>query len=432
MKFKTYTSIQYGFSVDYPSKWAVKEHAAMFLASFVEDPTNEQSCSINITIQNLDVKMTQQQLLEVSIQQIQSINAQDIETGSCTIGKYKGDFLQYYAPEQRIKNKQCFFIKDSSVYIVSYTSSFKNFKSRIHYLDQCCESFKQFTPKGYKYAQFEAFTSTVKNVNNETVYYQYWTPKAWKTSKKEKEGNKQVQEYKDQANDLQLKVEFESLTQKGDETTTDKKHQNNRTHLIYTNSKHNCLFTIDFSFPKEDEETSSSWEPIFKRIVADSKIETSHLVSPIYDRFYNFIFRYYVNLPKSFELDNRSSNTTSMIFIDKEYPHYPVFNITMEDLGVAIPLEKYKEILLSFYTTSVQGARIINEENSRLDKYRALRINMDGRDPEIDKKCKVIIQCAVVKRTKGLLLNVRLPSEIFEEKIKKYFYMFYSLVFYKN
>ncbi|KAK5580969.1 hypothetical protein RB653_000996 [Dictyostelium firmibasis] len=437
-KYSKYISNQYGFELEYPEKWIVKEHSAMYLASFMESK-EESAPNINITIQNLegsigpDQVMTPKQLLDISIQQIEQINATNIETGSCKIGSNNADFLSYYAPEQKVRNKQCFFIKNNNVFIISYTSSNGNFTKHLPVLEHCCQTFKNFEAKGYKYTQMEAFTSNIKS-STKTIFYQYWVPKNWKSSKpKSKEGKHQFQEYTDSSNNLSLKVEVQQKAAAAAETTNQGKKSNsttnNKHHFNYDVWVEDVHLSLSFSCLESDV---VSWEPLFDRFIADLKIDSSILESPVYDRFYNLIFQYYVHIPQSFAMDPRSSSFSSLIFIDQDFPMYPVFNITLEDLGVPIPLEKYRDILLSFYKSSVENARITNEESARIDNYRALRISMDGRDPEIDKNCKVIIQCAVVKRTKGLLLNVRLPTTIFESAYKKYFYMFHSLVFYNK
>ncbi|KAN0047826.1 hypothetical protein ACTA71_002213 [Dictyostelium dimigraforme] len=436
IKYSKYVSNQYGFELEYPAKWMVKEHSAMFLVSFIETK-EENSPSLNITIQNLegsigpDQVMTPKQLLDISIQQIEQINATNIETGSCKIGSNSADFLSYYAPEQKVRNKQCFFIKNNVVFIISYTSPNSKFSKHLPVLDHCCGTFKNFEAKGFKYTQMEPFTSSIKSscTPSTTYYYQYWVPKTWRSKPKTKEGKHQVQEYIDSSNNLSLKVEVQQKTNSSDEKETKKSSSitNNKHHFNYELSIQDIHLSLNFTCLENE---AISWEPLFERLMADLKIDTSFLESPGYDRFYNFIFHYYIHVPQSFTMDPRSSNFTSLIFVDQDYPMYPIFNITLEDLGVPISLDKYKDILLSFYKNSVENSRIISQDPARIDKYRALRISMDGRDPEIDKNCKVIIQCAVVKRTKGLLLNVRLPTNIFEGAYKKYFYIFSSLSFY--
>ncbi|KAM9978420.1 hypothetical protein ACTFIY_012174 [Dictyostelium cf. discoideum] len=432
IQYSKYVSNQYGFELEYPSTWIVKEHSAMFLASFIES-NDKNAPSLNVTIQNLegstgsDQSMTPKQLLDISIQQIQQINATHIETGPCRIGSNSADYLSYYAPEQKVRNKQCFFIKNNNVFIISYTSSNGEFTKNLPALEHCCETFKNFEAKGFKYTQMEAFTSAIKSASSSsstTYYYQYWVPKTWKSKKESKH-----QEYTDSSNNLSLVVEVQNKTNTPQVKETKKSItiNNNKHHFHYDVTIEDIHLSLVFTCLENE---SNSWEPLFERFIADLKIGTSFLESPVYNRFYNFIFKFYVHIPKSFAMDPRSSNFTSLIFLDQDYPVYPIFNITLEDLGASIKLEQYKDLLLSFYENSVENARIISQDPARIDNYRALRINMDGRDPEIDKDCKVIIQCAVVQRTKGLLLNLRLPKNIFDNAYKKYFYIFPSLVFY--
>ncbi|KAN0041485.1 hypothetical protein ACTFIV_004026 [Dictyostelium citrinum] len=447
IKYSKYVSNQYGFEIEYPEKWIIKEHSAMYLASFVESK-DLNSPSLNITIQNLEGSlgpgqtMTPKQLLDILIQQIEQVNATNIETGSCKIGSNNADFLSYFVPEQKVRNKQCFFIKNNSVFIISYVSPNSKFTKNLPVLENGCETFKIFEAKGFKYSHMEAFTSSIKSATStstsstslspspSTYYYQYWVPKTWKSKPKTKEGKHQVQEYTDSSNNLSLRVEVQQKTNK----TTDVKET--KTSTTITKDKHNFHYDVTiedihlslvFTCLQGDE---ASYEPLFERFIADLKLDTSFLESPIYDRFYNFIFKFHIHIPHSFKMDPTLSNFTSSIFVDQDYPMYPIFNITLEDLGIPIALDKYKEILMSFYQHTVEDIRINSQENDRADNYRALRIHLDGRDPEIDKNCKIIIKCAVVKRTKGLLLNLRLPTDIYESFYKKYFYLFTSLVFY--
>lgn len=53
IQYSKYVSNQYGFELEYPSNWIVKEHSAMFLASFMES-NDKNSPSLNVTIQNLE------------------------------------------------------------------------------------------------------------------------------------------------------------------------------------------------------------------------------------------------------------------------------------------------------------------------------------------------------------------------------------------
>ncbi|KAF2076695.1 hypothetical protein CYY_002008 [Polysphondylium violaceum] len=453
---KRYTNSTYGFSISYPKKWNMKENISIYLVSFFDKDT---TFGLNVVVQDLkELGKTQSELLEISKEQVIAAGAQDVETGKVVIGGHEGNFLQYYAPDIKSKYKQCFFILNGMAYIIIYHAPFSQFRTNLAILEKACETFEIFKAKGFKTVQLKCETKPNKSLSPD-FYIQYWYPKVWSVDSANTDSN--ISSYQDKANSIFFSVRLEPLrttdtVESFGDILKDTLKNNTNSPLVPTatslanddikaayykftensNKKQECMtvytvyknygITLNFSVPEKE---MIFYNNIFNRIIKTFKISALLLETPVYNRFENLISKYSFHIPSTFSLTEKFSTGGSLIFQDDRFPNFPIFNLTLEDLGRAVTLEEYQSILLEFYNNSISGSRIISQDKSRIDKYKAAKVIMEGVDMELGLPCKVYFKCAVVKRSKGILLNIRVPVNEFPDTLKKSFFIFDSLTF---
>jgi len=428
----------------------------ILLVFFEESDTN---FGLNVVIQDLkELGKTQSELLEISKEQVIGAGAQDVESGKVQIGGYSGNYLQYYAPDVKSKYKQCFFILDGMAYIVIYNAPFSKFRANLNILEKACDTFEVFKAKGFKTVQMQCETKKNKSVSPD-FYIQFWYPKTWSTTSADNDN--MMTTYQDKTNALYYSVRMEPLRttdtiETFGDALKDTLKSNTNSPLVPTpinlanadvkaayykftessNKKQDCMtvytvfknygITLNFCVPEKE---MNFWKNIINRIIKTFKVSASYLETPVYNRFENFISNYSFHIPSTFSITEKFSTATSLVFQDERFPNFPIFNLTLEDLGRPVTLEEYQSILLEFYNNSISGSRIISNDKSRIDKYKAAKVIMEGVDMELGLPCKVYFKCAVVKRSKGILLNIRVPISEFQDTLKKSFFIFDSLTF---
>ncbi|KYR02417.1 hypothetical protein DLAC_01257 [Tieghemostelium lacteum] len=465
-EYSLYTSHANGFSINYPSNWTVQEDTGFFLVGFFPKTKGPVPTNIHIIIPDLSMFPeipSPSEFIEISKSQIEQQGAKNIKVQETKYGEFKGHAFTYVIPsnEGEIRFKQFLFLIGSTVYVISYSSPSDKFDKYIHNYEEVVGTLKIFKAKGYKFTQLQAKTYQLSAEGKE-VFYQIWHPKSWKSVV----NNQNQQRYRDDEYDVHYHVNVDpttaetleqfnntvarerlakitsksdyeiksaKLTNHGQEITCSQvqvenedlvAHRFNIWWFIYKG----YAFTLTFKTPAADGQI---YDNIHQRLLARIRVQDYALESPHYDIFDNFSSRYCFSIPKTFSLIPKLGGVPSLIFEDSQFPGLPLFVITCEELGKPALLNEYQDLIISFHMKGLEGnSQLMSTTESHIDKYRATQCVMRGTDPELQTPCKLLFKCAVIRRSKGFLLNLRVPIQYFDDYYNKTFFIFDSVSFY--
>ena len=145
----TYTNEKYGFSIDHPEDWTVKEDYGRAVIVLIGPVKEGFIISVNIVAEELPIKMTVEEYAAASEYVLKNITTsyhKDKEysttiNGESSVLRIFTATYEKDAPE--IKQHQAYFIRDTTAYIVSCTASPSTYdEANENYFEPMTQSFK--------------------------------------------------------------------------------------------------------------------------------------------------------------------------------------------------------------------------------------------------------------------------------------------------
>jgi hypothetical protein len=146
--FLTYTNSEYGFKIDYPADWSVRENimgAVVVFLSPRESTSDNFLENVNIIVQ--DNSMTLEEYTNISLAQLPQYvsDLEIISSERTTLGgnpAYKVVFTGVYNNSNRLEWMQVWTMKDNKVYLITYTAQPQSFSKYLPQVQHMFDSFE--------------------------------------------------------------------------------------------------------------------------------------------------------------------------------------------------------------------------------------------------------------------------------------------------
>ncbi|MFW6035768.1 MAG: PsbP-related protein [Halothermotrichaceae bacterium] len=148
--FESYQNDKYGFRIDYPGNWELKEDSFDSVISIIserEDENDNVSENINVVVQDLSTQpMSLKEYTELSIDQINNVieNGEVLENEFITFAENEGVKIIYKGELEDLKLKWLvkYLIKNNKAYLVTYTAAEDKFDKYLPTVEKMYDSFQ--------------------------------------------------------------------------------------------------------------------------------------------------------------------------------------------------------------------------------------------------------------------------------------------------